>query len=210
MGAHHQVVLAGLDHQVVHRCGGQIAQALPVCATVERSVQAVIGTYIENIGVGRIFQYDIDRFHGQVACQGVPSLTVVLTHQHAGAEVVPAVAVEGDVQSPFLVSAPHHAGHPALGLAVVHLVPSGAAIARNVHQSIVRACGQHPKSEGAFGNRGQGAVAHIAGFATACQVIGHGFPGGALVKRTVQLVGAHVQDVRVVRAELNGRLPVPA
>ena len=55
-----------------------------------------------------------------------------------------------------------------------------------------------------------GAEGDIARNAASGQVAAQGFPLTSLVKRTMQPIGRHVQDVGLVAAEPNGRLPIPA
>ena len=55
-----------------------------------------------------------------------------------------------------------------------------------------------------------GAKGNIARNAASGQVAAQCFPLTSLVKRTMQPIGCHVQDIGLVAAEPNGRLPIPA
>ena len=114
---------------------------------------------------------------------------------------------------------PHHFRDPGVLDAVafaerggdghVQLGPGVPPVHRHVHEAVVAAHRQLAKPFRVFCQGRQGAERHISSTSATGQVPAEGFPGFSLVHGAVKLVGPHVQDVLLVPAQQDGRLPIP-
>ena len=97
------------------------------------------------------------------------------------------------------------------GTGEVNCVQPVSPVAADLDQPIIRSDRQLAKAQRAFVQAGDdGSERHVAADAAAGQVAAEGFPIGSLVKRPVHPVRCHVQDVILVSAQPDGRLPIPA
>ena len=92
----------------------------------------------------------------------------------------------------------------------VELVPGMAAVHRDMHQAVVASDGQLYKMPRVLSEGGQGSKRHVAGDSALGQVVAQRFPIVALIQRSMDLVGAHVQHVLLVLAQQDGCLPIPS
>src|SRR6185312_6900892 len=98
VGADDEVLLPGLDHDVVNSDAGDVVvHALPMRAAIERDVHAGIVAQKYEIGVHGILGDDVHRRGGQSGGDGRPGGAVVVGAEDIGGEVVKAVAALGEI-----------------------------------------------------------------------------------------------------------------
>ena len=220
VGADDQVVFSLLHDQVMHRHAGQIAvQRTERCAGIGGEVGAAVGAHHPPSRM--IFQLDqgIDGFRRQVLAPTLPRFPAVACRKHPRVQCVVPVPVQRHHKQVGVVVRPHHFCDPGVLDAValaerggdghVQLGPGVPPVHRHVHEAVVAAHRQLAKPLRVFCQGGQGSERHVASTSATGQVTAEGFPGFTLVHGTVKLVGPHVQDVLLVPAQQDGRLPIP-
>ena len=227
-----QVVVAGVDEQVVDRDRGQVEpERRPALAAVAAEEDAELGAQEEQVLGLEVLADDVDRLAvGDAGRDRGPGLAVVRRLEDVDVEVVGAVAVEGHIAGALVEvggldpAAPQPGRHALDGRPDVG--PGHAAVAGQLDVAVVRpdpdqAGGQGRLGDGddravrlgagdvgghAAGRLGRGVLALVVGR----QVGADDHPMIAPVERPEEVVAAEVDRARVVRREDDGRAPVEA
>ena len=165
--ADHQVVLAGMHDDVVHRHRGQPAvQPAPGRARVDREVHADLVAHEEQVVRGRMLRQRVDRDRGQPVGDPLPALAEVGAGVDVCGEVVVPVAVEGGEDRARVPSRRHDARHVGVRRQVGHVgrqvLPRGASVAGPVQPPVVASRVADRSVQGRLGDRRQVAVAGLA------------------------------------------------
>src|SRR6266849_1560740 len=140
--------IAVFDHQVMDGHGGQLQlQGMPVLAVVEGDLYSSLCPCIEQPAPDRIFaDHPCKVIFSESPCDLRPGLAKVLRFVEIGLEIVQFVAVGGYIGRGGIVwRRLYDADERPLGqIWRRHVLPALAAIARNMHKTIIRACPENP------------------------------------------------------------------
>ena len=230
VGADHQVLLPGMDQNVVEEGGREIRHPGPAASRVGAGEERVLRAEEKDVRVVRMLSQHVHRARGQTGCQRRPGAAKVRGPGHIGVEVPVPVSVEGGVGRARRRHRTRHATHIgpvryAVHVAA-HLRPGIAAVTGNLNVAVVRA---HPEDIGIKGGLGDGDDLAVArhpivprdadvrpGHAHELQCVPVGGPGQVLgrlpalapVPRDEESVPGHVHRLRIVLRHQAGRDPV--
>ena len=157
-----------------------------------------------------VFLNNVDGLGGQVLADALPGVAPVGAAVNIAGEVVIAVAVQGEVDRVLVLVAGGYAAYPeAIGEATQAL-PVDAPVSAAVHQSVITARIKQTEAHRGFLDGRKRPVGHVARPAPAGKVTAEHLEVIAPVEAAVEVIGAHVEDVRLVGADQDGGLPVPA
>ena len=223
----HEVLVVHAD--VGHRRRRQVLlERLPVAAVVERHEHAELGAGVEQALLRRVLPHDARRMVGGDAVAAVrqarPRGAVVGGGVDVRLQVVLAQeAVDRDVGRALSMRRVFDGLHATAGRKIGrrHLLPRLPGVARDVHRAVVRADPQHALLEARLGHRvdaavdlltrdvarDRGAWRDLLVGLVRRQVVADDLPGHAFVGRPVQHVRCLVDRLRIVRREVDHRLP---
>ena len=224
-----QIVIARMHLNVAHRVDRHIApDRTPVHAAIPRRPHAHLGADVQQIPVLRILAHHMHprRAGRQVSGDSAPGPSVVRRHVGVRCIVVVLVMIGSDVRGAGIEVRRFNGGNPRVRLESGHLAedvrPVAASVACDLHVAVV---GAHPDDVRVERRRSDGehravklrrGVVHHDRPARGLLLrrvvrgeVGRDYlPRRPVVRRFEQHIASEVDDLRILRRERDGRVPV--
>ena len=209
------------------RRGQVLLQRLPVLPLIERHVRALERAGVQQSFLLGIFAHDVHWLIGRDAVRAVgeqrPVLAVIVGHIEVRLEVVEVHPVHGHVRRSLAVRRILDGVHASAGRQPCRrdVLPMRAAVLRHPHRAVVRTGPEHRGLEPRRAHRVQRRVHFLAGHvardrlarrhltfgAVRRHIRAEARPVDAAVGRLVHVLRPVIDDFRIVRIDLDRRLP---